>query len=519
MEVSTHSSETHPIISGAYPDPSICRVGLVYYLANSSFEWFPAIPIWKSEDLVNWDLAGNALTRPSQFPPGQFGSSEGVYAPTLRFHEGKFYLITTLVTDESRHYLYTAEAGWDQRGGEGWSDPVVIEGLGGIDPDLAWDSEGNCYLTCCTSSQEKYEISQARIDLETGGLLSEPKLIWTGTGLQWPEGPHLYEVGGQWYLLSAEGGTERGHVICIARASSPGGPFQSHPNNPIFTRRSTDHKVQGVGHGDFVQMPDGSWAVVYLGVRLSGVMPGFHVNGRETFLAGIDWVEGWPVVVPNRFEIPAADHGYMEDFTARDAVGVGSPAGDAAGDNAPDLPLEDPALHPRWVSPGRPPSEVAKWDEDGLILHSAQSPNGAPSGLGFRVPDARWEFTVETSTKGSLAARLRQDEQHWYEVAVKDGVATARISIGPVSQNATVDLAGEGCALILRSVDPYPAHSQGPDTIELVMRDSSGDHLLATADGRYLSTEVAGGFIGRMLLVHAPETNGVVRAIRYTPNS
>lgn len=498
METTTRTSGTSPIISGAYPDPSICRVGPDYYLANSSFEWFPAVPIWKSQDLVNWELVGNALTRPSQFPPGEFGSSDGVYAPTLRFHDGKFYLITTLVTDESRHYLYTAPADWERRGEAGWSDPVIITGLGGIDPDLAWDSEGNCYLTCCTSNPGRYEISQARIDLGTGRLLSEPKLIWTGTGLQWPEGPHLYEVDGQWYLLIAEGGTERGHVICVAKSARPEGPFLSHPNNPIFTRRSTDHPVQSVGHGDLVQSPDGSWAMVYLGVRLDGAMPGFHVNGRETFVAGIDWVEGWPVVVPNRFSVPQADHGFFEDYKSG-----------SSDSRAP--------LHPRWVSPGRPPSEVTDRVEGGLAVHHSSAANGAPSGLGFRVPDQRWEFAVETSAAGGLAARLRQDEQHWYEVSVKDHVVTAVINIGPVRQSTPFEVSGEECTLILRSVDAYPAHSRGPDTIELAVKDAAGEHILAAADGRYLSTEVAGGFIGRMLLVHAPEGAGVVRSVQYAP--
>ncbi len=485
------SAATHPIIAGAYPDPSICRAGDEYYLANSSFEWFPGIPIWKSTNLVDWELAGNALTRTSQFPAGKFGSSDGVYAPTLRFHEGIFYLITTLVEDQSRHYLYTAESGWDEPGGPEWSDPIIISGLGGIDPDLAWDPQGNCYLTCCTSSPGKYQISQAQIDVTSGKLLSDPRIIWTGTGLQWPEGPHLYQVDGEWFLLIAEGGTERGHVICVAKSTSPEGPFLSHPNNPIFTRRSTDHEVQSVGHGDLVQAPDGSWAMVYLGVRLAGAIPGFHVNGRETFLAGIDWVEGWPVVIPDRYALPPSDHGFTDAF--------------------------DGPLHPRWVSPGLPPGQSARVTDDGLELSQLDAPNGAPSGIGFRVPDLRWQFFADVLTSGSVAVRLRQDEEHWYEVSVANSVATATLRVGPAERTISRHLSGKECTLILRSVDANPAHSEGPDTIELAVRDEDGEHLLLQADGRYLSTEVAGGFIGRMLLVHCPTASGTVSSVRYQP--
>src|SRR5690606_26324974 len=116
-----------------------------------------------------------------------------------------------------------------------WSDPVVVPGTVGIDPDLAWDEDGTCYLTWCAFEGG---IAQVTIDPTTGAVLSERRSLWSGTGMKAPEGPHLYRVGDWWYLLIAEGGTERGHSVSVARSRRPDGGFEPHPANPILTHRS-----------------------------------------------------------------------------------------------------------------------------------------------------------------------------------------------------------------------------------------------------------------------------------------
>lgn len=473
-----------PVVAGFHPDPTAVQVDGKYYLAHSSFEFFPGVPIWESTDLKNWEQIGNVLTRPSQFPPGERSTSDGVYAPTLRYNEGKFYLITTDVRGQG-HFFVTAE---DPRGP--WSDPVLVDAGIGIDPDLAWDGD-DCYLTWTASTHGNYNVKQVRIDDQTGELLEEPYRIWSGTGLQWPEAPHLYHVGDWWYLLLAEGGTERGHVISVARAKSPSGPFEGHPNNPIFTHRSTDHPVFSVGHGDLIETGEGNWAIVYLGTRPAGDMPGYHVNGRETFLAGIEWRDGWPVIIEDAYQIDIKDHSFEDDFSDETHEG---------------------GLHPRWTSPGVAFETFVTPTDRGIELDQQIAPSGATSGLSFRVTDKRWECEADTTAKGSLALRLRQDDTHWYQVGIKNGVCKAVLNVGPLNNTAEKRVLGEAVTLWICTVD---SKTGGPDDVILGFEDDAGTHELVRADGRYLSTEVAGGFIGRVALLHSQDGPSPLYEVRY----
>lgn len=242
----------NPVIPGLFPDPSVCRAGDDYFLACSSFEYFPGVPIFHSRDLVHWEQIGNALDRPSQLSmPTATPSSAGVYAPTLRYRDGRFWLVTTNVAPGGGNMLFTAT---DPAGP--WSDPIRLPSVAGIDPDLAWDEQGRCW---CTTAG----VSQVQIDADTGRTSSEPRKLWSGTaGAQAPEAPHLYRIGAYWYLLIAEGGTERGHCVSIARGPAPDGPFEPCPDNPILSHRSTNRPIQNTGHADLVEGPDGSWWMV-----------------------------------------------------------------------------------------------------------------------------------------------------------------------------------------------------------------------------------------------------------------
>ncbi|GMK39420.1 glycoside hydrolase 43 family protein [Paenibacillus sp. CCS19] len=282
---------SNPVISGFHPDPSICRVEQDYYLVTSSFEYYPGVPLFHSTDLVNWQQIGHVLTRAEQLDLSTAGRSGGIYAPTIRYHDGVFYMTTTNVSGRGNFYVYTE----DPRGA--WSDPIYVD-QPGIDPDLFFDEDGTVYYT---TSHDRFGQGayQSRIDARTGERLSDVKLIWKGTGGQYPEAPHLYRAGDWYYLMLSEGGTEYGHMVTIARSSSPEGPFESCPYNPILSHRSLQHDVQATGHADLVQSPDGSWWAVFLGIRPIGY-PRHHHLGRETFLAPVTWTEdGWPIIGDN----------------------------------------------------------------------------------------------------------------------------------------------------------------------------------------------------------------------------
>lgn len=282
------SGYKNPVISGFYPDPSICRVGEDYYLATSTFEYFPGVPVFHSKDLINWKQIGHCLTRKSQLPLENCGPSSGIYAPTIRFHEGVFYMTTTNLHSGGNFYVTTTDPAGE------WSEPIYVK-QGGIDPTIFFDN-GKAYFLSTGRG-----ITMSEINIKTGELLGSPRSIWNGTGGRYPEAPHLYKKDGYYYLLIAEGGTEFGHKITIARSRNIWGPYDSNPANPILTHANENaqhNQIQGVGHGDLVQAVDGSWWMVHLGFRVQA--RAHHLLGRETFLAPVRWDENaWPVVNGN----------------------------------------------------------------------------------------------------------------------------------------------------------------------------------------------------------------------------
>ncbi|SDD58952.1 Glycosyl hydrolases family 43 [Glycomyces harbinensis] len=476
---------------GFYPDPTICRVGEDYYLAHSSFEYFPGAPIFHSRDLVSWKQIGNILTRRGQFLPGDRRASGGIYGPTLRHHDGRFHYVTTNGSDAgSGQTIVTAE---DPAGP--WSDPVFVPQAVGVDPDLAWDEDGECYLTWAgtVAGEEVNGIHQGRLDLKTGEFVGDPYPVWQGTGLAAPEAPHLYRIGGHWYLMLAEGGTERGHTVTIARAERPEGPYEACPANPVFTHRSTALPVQNTGHADLVETAAGDWAAVYLGVRPGGFTPQFHVIGRETFLAGVDWVDGWPVFDAGRYELTPADTAFADDFSG--------------------------GLDQRWVSPGGEPAAVAApHPEGGLELREPGDPS--PGLLCARVRDLRWTATAQFTGSGRFEVRI--DDRHKYGLLFADGRVTAYARIGGVSADLGSAPAPEGPATLRIDAvecDAATLTAYGPDDIVLSVQEAGGAVELARLDGRYLSTEVATGFTGRVIGAGAVGGSSRLHRIAYTPGT
>ena len=290
----------NPILSGFYPDPSICRVGEDYYLVNSTFAYFPGVPIFHSKNLVDWEQIGHVLTRRSQVELEGCKVSEGIFAPTLRYHEGKFYMITTNVGHCGNFYV-TAEYP------EGpWSDPIILDAEG-IDPTIFFDEDKAYYLGTREKDKEvsKYygdnEIWLQELDLDKGKLIGERHILWEGAAkhAEWSEGPHLYKVGEYYYLMIAEGGTGFNHAITVARSKKLFGPYESNPRNPILTHRHLGrlYPIINTGHGDLIETQNGQWWMVLLGSR---PYQGYCNLGRETFLVPVSWEDGWPVVNPGK---------------------------------------------------------------------------------------------------------------------------------------------------------------------------------------------------------------------------
>ncbi|PXY01223.1 glycoside hydrolase family 43 protein [Marinifilum breve] len=312
----------NPILKGGYPDPSICRVGDDYYMVNSTFEYFPALPIHHSKDLVNWELIGYGLHRENQCNGAvnlvDVNSNGGIHAPTIRYHEGTFYIITTNVYYDPNkkenptdfvNFIITAKSP------EGpWSEPHVLEGAPGIDPDIFFDEDGKVWYVGTHSPENpnfdgEGEIWLQEIDLENWKLTGERNYLWRGAcGGVWVEGPHMYKHDGRYYLMVAEGGTSFNHAVMIAVSDDIKGPYFSNPRNPILSTRhlTYDFWVNSTGHADLIQLEDGRWYMVALGIR--GDVDRRSNMGRESHLIPVQWERepfewqeikyDWPVCAP-----------------------------------------------------------------------------------------------------------------------------------------------------------------------------------------------------------------------------
>lgn len=315
------STFTNPIIPGGYPDPSICRVGEDFYIVNSSFEYFPGLPIHHSKDLVNWKLIGYGLHRPSQASGAvnlvDVQENGGIHAPTIRYNKGTFYIVTTNMysqidknkpnkTKSNTNFIITAKnpAG-------PWSEPHVIEGAPGIDPDLFFDDDGKVYFVGTHNPGDMTSsgigaIWAQELDLEQWKLVGDRHSLWEGAcDKKHTEGPHIYKENGKYYLLVAEGGTSFHHAVMIAASDDVFGPYETGLRNPILTSRHLSKKnwVHSTGHADLVKLADGRWFMVALGKRND--RDGHSNMGRETHLMPVVWepqIVRWQQVSKTKWE-------------------------------------------------------------------------------------------------------------------------------------------------------------------------------------------------------------------------
>ena len=461
-------------------DPSICRVGDRYYLVTSSNEYLPGLPVYTSTDLVSWRHLGDVITRDSQLDLSATVSSLGLFAPTIRHHDGVFFVLSTQVG--VGHFVVTAR---DPAGP--WSDPVWIAGSG-WDPSIVFD-EGRAWFHYSTGRA----IRCVELDPATGARVGDEVELWRGTGGDAPEGPHLYRVRGWWYLVIAEGGTSAGHAVTVARSRDVLGPYEPHPRNPVLTHRGLDSPFQAIGHADLVQRPDGGWNAVVLGARPIGGH-GYQLLGRETFLVEVHWDEdAWPAFGAGS-RVPL--------LTGR----AGTPF-DTSHDESFDGPLALGWLslraEPTFVELGPPASG------DGLRLHPSAltlDDIGTPSFLGRRMLAHTATAAVTVSVQGSTSAglALRRDELHHYAVTVGGGRVVVHARVGDLRvEVASVAAPPDhlGTVTVQLRVNAVPDLGSNPlsgsGCFEFAWRIPDGVWTtLARLQSRYLSTEVAAGFTG-----------------------
>ena len=412
------SGYTNPIIPGGHPDPSICRVGEDYYIVNSTFEYFPALPIHHSRDLVNWELIGYGLHRNEQGSGVvnlvDVQQNGGIHAPTIRYHEGTYYIIVTNIyapRDRTKpgvnvNFIITAS---DPAGP--WSDPHVIEGAPGIDPDIFFDDDGKVYFigTHAPGDPNKNGIGEIwvqELDLENWKLVGERSTVWAGAcGGCCVEGPHIYKVHGMYYLLVAEGGTGMNHAVMISASKSITGPYDSNPRNPIITTRHLSNKnwVHSTGHADMVELPDGRWYMVALGKRND--VDGNSNMGRETHLMPVVWepaIVRWEEVSEGKWEpieylwpVVAPKTGRVERYTALPFKDKPQYYNDAFEDNFDTEKLDHEWNFRRVPQPGTWSLDARKgflrlYLKPEKFQHRAQY-----SLMGFRQKESEFEYSAK----------------------------------------------------------------------------------------------------------------------------
>lgn len=475
---------TNPILKGFYPDPSVCCANGKYYMVCSSFQYFPGVPLFESADLINWTQIGHCFTRKEQIMLEKINSSGGVFAPTIRYNNGRFYMVTTNDTTHQNFYVWT-----DNIYGE-WSDPVYVN-QGGIDPSLFFEDDKVFFISNGCDDCGVPGIVQCEINIETGEKLTPSKTIWQGSGGRFLESPHMYKINGEYYLMAAEGGTEYGHMITYARGSSVWGEFTGYPCNPVLTNRNLGgFQIQGVGHGDLIQDKYGNWVIIHLGFRQIEPWQTYHHLGREVFVTPVKFGEdGWFTAGLNG--TTAETHELNGEFI-----------------QLPEKKLytfENTPWNLDWCYIRHPHEENYTLCDNKTVLKGTDitlDEADSPTLVGIRQRDFNAEISCNVSLSGAGEAGITvyMDENHHYEIAVissEDGCykAVLRLNIGEAKCiSKSVDISSPSAKLKIEANNYCYSFS---------IDDNKTESPLGFAGTRYLSSEVAGGFTGVIIGLYA----------------
>ena len=508
----------NPVVAGFFPDPSIVRRGDDYYMVHSSFAWLPGVPVLKSRNLADWELVGHVLTRASQADFDGLGVSRGIFAPTIRFHDGLFYMVSTAV-DAGGNFYVTA---WDPAGP--WSEPVWLPEIDGIDPDLYFDDDGRAWLAHNgpPPGEPRYDGHRAiwLTELDLAGRRIRPgrDACWstaaaTSTGSR---------CGSKARTCCARMAGSTSSAPRAAPATSIPRSFFARANSASdscpgratrYSRsvtwiRGREHPVASTGHADFVQTAAGDWWAVFLATR--PYEPGLSNTGRETFLLPVSWADGWPRILPQGRAVPwqparpqglPADHvkaPQTGNFTWRDEFTGPTPGRDWSllrRSEAPWLNYADDAL---WLA-ARPES---------------LSDTGQPAFLARRQQHQRFRAAAalhlpdDPEVSAGLAAFQNEAHHYYLGIRAQDGALVAFVE--RAAGGAAVTVAQHGFPVLARAT-PSKSPSMGDrGTLEFLVRAGDGAWLPVAddLDARILSSEVAGGFVGTMLGPHARRESG-----------
>jgi xylan 1,4-beta-xylosidase len=508
---------TNPILAGFYPDPSICRVGSDYYLVNSTFSYFPGIPVFHSKDLVNWKLIGHVMDRPEQMNLDSLGVSRGIFAPAIRYNKGIFYVTCTLVDAGGNFVVASAKP-------EGpWSNPIWIPQINGIDPSMFFDENGKSYIlynSIAPDDKPLYNghrtIRMYEFDIESMKVKGEEKILING-GVDiskkpiWIEGPHIFQKDGSYYLIAAEGGTAGQHSEVVFRSKRVDGPYVPYEKNPILTQRHLDRKrnnpITSTGHADFVQTEEGNGLAVFLGCR--PYEEDYYNTGRETFLAPVKWKDGCPVITEGEEQVQyyypypvqpiknSADRSYSGNYAWRDDFD-----GELLGRDWTFLR----APHQKW------------YDLTNLALQLRSETCGGkmnPSFLGHRQQHLQGSASMaidflpkaENEKAGLL---IFQNENHFYFLCKS---LAGNESVIQLYKSSDIGHSINQLELIaFRNMDKSDNKKELYLKIEAKENTYSFSYafepnhwniLADSIDAKFLSTKVAGGFVGCMYALYA----------------
>ncbi len=523
----TERNYLNPVIPGFYPDPSICKVDDNYYLVNSTFAFYPGVPVFQSKDLVNWKQIGHVLDRPSQLDLDGLNISQGIFAPTIRYNKGIFYMITTLVGNGDNFFV-TA----DKPEGP-WSDPVWLPDVTGIDPSLFFDDDGRSYIVFNSDPPDNISLYEGHRaiwmyefdPLEKKTFGEKHLIVNGGTDISkepiWIEGPHIFKVNKYYYLIAAEGGTEINHSEVVFRSKSIKGPFTSYENNPVLTQRHLDinrpFPVTCTGHADIVQIPNGDWWAVFLGCR--PYEKNFFNTGRETFLVPVTWINDWPVLnhgfetVRYSYPIPQLKEHKWENpvlngnFTVKDEF---------ENENLDFAWIFIRTVRDKWYSLKESPGNL-RINLRPEVIWGKYNPSfiGRRQQHAYCYASAALTFSPVSENESAGIAAFQNSTHFYYlcktlrdnkevlqlikgENPVNTGTEENRDNRYKLIKEIALDDNETGKKLFLKIEASGSEYSFFYSAVE-----GEWKTLAEGAEGKYLSTEVAGGFVGTILGMYA----------------